>query len=57
MERPKSKRHQDTKAADQATSEARREAVETLCGKFQELPDLDSRSTEEILGYNGWGLF
>lgn len=46
-----------TKAADEVTTKARREAVETLCRQFQELPDLDSRSAEEILGYDERGLF
>jgi antitoxin (DNA-binding transcriptional repressor) of toxin-antitoxin stability system len=45
------------KVTDRVASKARREAVETLCRQFQELPDLDSRSAEEILGYDERGLF
>ena len=47
----------DTELADQTAFEVQREAVETLCRQFQELPDLDSRSAEEILGYDERGLF
>ena len=32
-------------------------AVEALLARFRALPNLDSRSVEEILGYDGQGLF
>jgi antitoxin (DNA-binding transcriptional repressor) of toxin-antitoxin stability system len=36
---------------------SRRAAVEALCSRLQTLPDLDNRTTDEILGYNDRGLF
>jgi antitoxin VapB len=34
-----------------------REAVAAILAEFRSLPDLDTRSPEEILGYNEVGLF
>ena len=38
-------------------STSRRSKIESLCSQLQSLPDLDSRSAEEILGYDERGLF
>ncbi|MEA2604737.1 MAG: hypothetical protein QOF89_5729 [Acidobacteriota bacterium] len=38
-------------------AKSRRAAVEALCSRLQALPDLDTRTAEEILGYDDRGLF
>lgn len=43
--------------AEIAGSKPRRSKIEELCAQLQSLPDLDSRSAEEILGYDERGLF
>lgn len=43
--------------AESAGSKPRRARIEELCSQLQALPDLDSRSFEEILGYDEQGLF
>jgi prevent-host-death family protein len=40
-----------------AGPQPRRAKIEALCSELQSLPDLDSRSAEEILGYDERGLF
>lgn len=40
-----------------AEIKSRRSRIEALCSELQSLPDLDSRSAEEILGYDEQGLF
>jgi prevent-host-death family protein len=42
---------------DTAGPQPRRSKIEALCSELQSLPDLDSRSAEEILGYDERGLF
>jgi len=48
---------EEPRAVKDVGSGARRAKIEALCSQLQSLPDLDSRSAEEILGYDERGLF
>jgi prevent-host-death family protein len=45
------------RAGQDVEATSRRSKIEALCSQLQSLPDLDSRSAEEILGYDERGLF
>jgi prevent-host-death family protein len=47
----------EEKGREDTGSTSRRSKIEALCSQLQSLPDLDSRSAEEILGYDERGLF
>jgi antitoxin (DNA-binding transcriptional repressor) of toxin-antitoxin stability system len=48
---------EEPRSVEDVGSKSRRAKIEALCSQLQSLPDLDSRSAEEILGYDERGLF
>jgi antitoxin (DNA-binding transcriptional repressor) of toxin-antitoxin stability system len=48
---------QEGRPAEKSGPASQRERIEALLARLQSLPDLDSRSAEEILGYDEKGLF